>query len=48
MLKSIKVKPLVYEALDRVREKRESFSDVIARLITVYQNVLNIQKPKEE
>lgn len=48
MLKTIKVKPEVYDALAQVQEKHESFSDCIARLLRVYGQVLNIGKPKQE
>lgn len=48
MLKSIKVKPLVYEELDKLREKRESFSETIGRLIRVYKGLLGIVEPRKE
>lgn len=48
MLKSIKVKPLVYESLDRLREKGESFSEVIERLVKAYDGLLGLGLKKKE
>ena len=42
MLKSIKVKQEVYEALDKVAEKRESYGDTIMRLIKAYNELTDI------
>lgn len=39
MSKTIKVEERVYDQLDKLRGKRESFSDVVARLLTTKEGV---------
>lgn len=46
MLKTIKVKPEVYADLERIQDKRESFSETIARLIQAYDQVQAIRGGK--
>lgn len=47
MLKSIKVKQMTYDSLERLREKRESFSQTIDRLIKAYESLVSITAKKE-
>lgn len=42
MLKSIKVKQEVYDALDGIADKRETFGEVIMRLIVAYKKLMAI------
>ncbi len=39
MTKTIKVEDKVYHQLDRLRGKRETFSDVVAKLLTTKEGV---------
>lgn len=39
MSKTIKLENQVYEKLDRLRGKRETFSDVVAKLLTTKEGV---------
>jgi len=39
MQKTIKVEDRVYQQLDQLRGKRETFSDVVARLLTTKEGV---------
>ena len=43
MLKSIKVQHDVYDALDGVRGKNETFGECIDKLIKAYRKLLEIQ-----
>lgn len=42
MLKSIKVKQEVYDALDKLADKRESYGECIMRLIKAYRKIMDI------
>lgn len=46
MLKSIKVKQEVYDDLDRLAGKRETYSEVIMRLIEAYKKLMEITEAK--
>jgi predicted CopG family antitoxin len=39
---------MTYDSLERLREKRESFSKVIDRLVKAYSFILTINQPKKE
>lgn len=46
MLKSIKVKLATYNRLDAIREKDDTYSDVIERLLKAYEQLITIIEPK--
>lgn len=46
MLKSIKIKPEVYAALERIAERRETFGETIMRLTIAYEGMMQITHPK--
>lgn len=48
MLKSIKVKQMTYDSLERLREKRESFSETIDRLVKAYNELSNLLTRKKD
>jgi len=43
MSKTVRVEPEVYDELERIREKRETFSQVISRLVDIRRMVLGIE-----
>jgi predicted CopG family antitoxin len=43
MLKSIKIKQEVYDELERLADKRETYGEVIMRLIKAYKKLMEIQ-----
>jgi len=45
MSKSIKVTDEVYLALEAIREKRETFSEAIERLLRVYDTIKGVSEP---
>ncbi len=47
MPKSIKVQQLTYDHLESLREKRESFSETIDRLIKAYVFLQTINQPRK-
>jgi len=43
MSKTIRVEDKVYQELEELREKRETFSEVIARAVNAYQTIRGIR-----
>ena len=48
MLKTIKVQQMVYDKLDQLRDKRETFGECIERLIKAYDQIRQITAAKQE
>jgi len=45
MSKTIKLDEQVYQELDQLREKRETFSQAVGRLISLYQAIEKVRLP---
>ena len=43
MLKSIRIQQEVYDSLEAIRGKRETFGECISKLIVTYRKLLEIQ-----